>query len=93
MSVFEGFSFGFGEFGLGKKVSVSVSENSVSSFSGHVRSSNKVKSSNKVRLSNKFFTVDVVSQLAGLVQVDNMGDEEVEHVVTSLASLTTKIKT
>ena len=59
----------------------------------NISESNKVKSSNKVRLSNKFFTVDVVTQLAGLVQVDDMGDEEVEHVVTSLASLTIKIKT
>ena len=59
----------------------------------NISESHKVKSSNKVRLSNKFFTVDVVTQLAGLVQVDDMGDEEVEHVVTSLASLTIKIKT
>ena len=41
----------------------------------------------------KKFTIDVVTQLAELVQVDDMGDEEVEHVVTSLASLTIKIKT
>ena len=40
-----------------------------------------------------FFTIDVVTQLAQLVQVDDMGDEEVEHVVTSLASLKIKIKT
>ena len=47
----------------------------------------------KSQIANKFFTIDVVSQLAGLVQIDDMGDEEVEHVVTSLASLTIKIKT
>ena len=67
--------------------------------------SNKVKLSNKVNRQTKsdhqtksdcqtiFFTIDVVTQLAQLVQVDDMGDEEVEHVVTSLASLKIKIKT
>ena len=30
--------------------------------------------------------VDVVGELAQLVEVDNVGDQEVEHVVTSLAS-------
>ena len=34
----------------------------------------------------KIFTVDVVGQLARLVQIDNVGDQEVEDVVTSLTS-------
>ena len=61
-----------------------------------VKQSQIIKKSQIIKqsqIANKFFTVDVVSQLAGLVQIDDMGDEEVEHVVTSLASLTTKIKT
>ena len=36
---------------------------------------------------NCTFTVDVVAELAGLMQVNNMGDEEVENVVTSLTPL------
>ena len=70
------------------------------SLSGHVTSDCQTKSNQQKsqiikqsQIANKFFTVDVVSQLAGLVQIDDMGDEEVEHVVTSLASLTIKIKT
>ena len=35
--------------------------------------------------SKLFQTVDVVGELAQLVEVDHVGDEEVEHVVTSLA--------
>ena len=31
------------------------------------------------------FTIDVICQLARLVEVDNVGDQEVEDVVTSLA--------
>ena len=45
------------------------------------------------QVSKLFHTVDVVAELAQLVEVDHVGDEEVEHVVTSLASLTIKIKT
>ena len=45
------------------------------------------------QFSKLFHTVDVVSKLAQLVEVDHVGDEEVEHVVTSLASLKIKIKT
>ena len=70
------------------------------SLSGHVTSDCQTKSNHQKsqiikqsQIVKKKFTVDVVTQLAQLVQVDDMGDEEVEHVVTSLASLTIKIKT
>ena len=36
---------------------------------------------------NWIVTVDVVAELAGLMQVNDMGDEEVENVVASLAPL------
>ena len=68
-------------------------------LSCHIILSNKVNRQTKSDHQTKsdcqtiFFTIDVVTQLAQLVQVDDMGDEEVEHVVTSLASLTIKIKT
>ena len=32
----------------------------------------------------RVFTIDIVRQLAELMKVDNVGDEEIEDVVTSL---------